>query len=165
MKAFILMHGLPGVGKTTVCRQLAEACRDLQYVDLGKDPDFGKRPMLEICVDRYRASGQDRNLLTEGHLPKMASRDHLVRNVLSACGFDRALIVGLDEADMDFLATRRNRTSAEYASLRDDTEFGSRKFDYIRYTSSPNERNSVDERTRNLRHRIADVLGPGFGFD
>lgn len=149
-EGFDLGSCLPGVGKTAVCRRLAERCLDLHYVDLGKNPDFRNRPIAEICIDQYRIHGDGRSLITEGFLPKAGARDKLAKKVLEACGLDMALIVGLDETDMEFLSTRRRRSSQEYELKRRKIEFGSRHYDYIHYMSTPDERASVDERAERL---------------
>jgi len=144
------MHGLPGAGKTTVCRKLTERCAGIYYVDLGNSPDFRHRPIAEICIEQYRAHGDGRNLITEGFLPKTAARDRLASTIVAECGLDRALIVGLDETDMAFLSTRRNRSSEEYELKRKEIEFGSRRHEYLHYISTPDERGSVEERARRL---------------
>lgn len=115
--------------------------------------------MIDICIDEYRQYGAGRNLLSEGYLPKMAARDRLADKMLLGCGLGRAVIIGLDESDMVFLAGRRNRSSEEYEVLRREVEFGSKRHDYIHYLSSPEERDSVDERVR----RIADVVAAKIG--
>lgn len=158
MKVLLLIHGLPGAGKTTLCRRLAESRHDLYYVDLGKHPDFRQRPMIDICIDQYRLHGAGRNLLSEGYLPKMAARDKLADRMLSGCDLERAVIVGLDETDMDFLARRRNRSSGEYEALRSEVEFGSKRHAYIHYLSLPEERDSVDERVRRLSDLVSAKL-------
>lgn len=158
MKTLLLIHGLPGAGKTTLCRRMAESRDDLFYVDLGKHPDFRQRPMIDICIEQYRQQGAGRSLLSEGYLPKMAARDRLADKMLSGCGLERAVIVGLDETDMDFLALRRNRSSEEYEALRREVEFGSKRHDYIHYSSSPGERDSVDERAQRLTDLVTAKL-------
>ena len=114
--------------------------------------------MVDICVDLYQQHGAGRSLLSEGYLPKMGARDRLADKMLSACGLERAVIAGLDETDMDFLALRRNRTSEEYEALRREVEFGSKRHDYIHYLSLPEERGRVDERARRLLDLVTAKL-------
>lgn len=151
-----MIHGLPGCGKTTLCRRLAERFAGYQYVDLGMNPQFRKQPMMDLCIQEYRSDGAAGNLVTEGYLPKLGVRDRMATGILSGCGLDKALIIGLDELDMDLLASRRNRSAADYELMRGDIEFGSIKHAYVHYSSMPGQRETVDERLDRIMLEVCE---------
>src|SRR5690606_41562927 len=119
-RLMILLHGLPGAGKSTLARGVASSIDGLYYADLGAHPDFGKRSMIELCVELYDQNGIGRSLLTEGVFRSTSSRDsfvrHVVRHAQQRHPFDAAIIFRL-VVDLEVLTSRRNRSLADYEKI------------------------------------------------
>lgn len=168
-RLFVLMHGLPGVGKTTACRKLSELCADLFYADMGAHPEFRKRSMMEICAELYVRNDCRGSLITEGVFLTKQHRDGFIEYVSSTIGaqcgvtFDRRLIVYLRETDMAFMSRRRrNRTPEEYRTLLDSIETGSDVADYVVYDSMPGERDELTARVSGLLNAIGGLRTTAF---
>jgi GTPase SAR1 family protein len=133
---FIIFHGLPGSGKTTLCKRMIQDFPErYYYVNIGGHPDFRKRPMTEICASDYVLNGAGRDLITEAVLEKSAAKfaSAVSSNVRKESGieFEKVDIFLLD-CDVNVLATRRSRTADEYRALRErmTVQSGGGKFNY-----------------------------------
>ena len=159
-RGFFLFHGLPGVGKTALCKQLAATMPNMFFANLAASPDFKKMPMRSICVSMYGGAPSGSSLITEGVLPTISSRDKLVNSVLSGIrasydiSFDVVGIVFIRESDWMFMSKRRNRSAEEYRRANETMQPGSADFEYIVYEPDDTERGNLDERTR----RISSLL-------
>lgn len=144
-RTFLLLHGLPGVGKTTLCRIFSELRSDFFYADMAAHADFRNRAMWEICATEYIAHGLSKSLITDAWAPKIGFRDRFVSRVQeairdnSSVGFDCARIVYLSEDDDALLSSRRNRSPEEYSALREEIEVGSKNYSYHFFDSVPGE--------------------------
>jgi hypothetical protein len=161
--AIVLLHGLPGAGKTTVSRLIAEASSDFLFVDLGSHPEFRDRPMYEICEEEYLAKGDGKSLITEGVLGGKSGRDRFVSKLIEGTAETEhplvgGLIVFLDEGDLEVLAGRRNRKVEYYAEMRAEIEEGSEDFDYVHYRPRPDEQGHPEVRAERLLEIIRERL-------
>lgn len=136
-KCFVFVHGLPGAGKSTLCRETASRFSDIHYVNLAQHPEFGVKSMPDICVEMVLGLDDAKIILTEGVFSKAGSRDRFMETVISALSFRAqrysdvtGVVVFLDEATEN-LAKRRNRSREDYQALRNEVETGSRKFKHV----------------------------------
>ena len=153
---FVLLHGLPGSGKSSVCRCLMRKTGWF-YANIGAAADFVKVPMPAICSRLYLENGAGAPLITEGFMQSRVVRDRFVtcvRDILSQSGvfLIRPLIIFWDEPDLRTLAKRRNRTVEEYEQLQKETEIGSRQYEYTIYKCGTE---TLEERA----DRILDLIG------
>lgn len=164
MATLIVLHGLPGVGKTTVCRELDERYPELFYADIGASSEMGEKPMFEICISLFGRAGPGQSLLTEGVLLKRRYRDkfiaEVIRGVKKTYQVDLVspCVIYVNERDMDFLSTRRNRSVEDYLAMYNELETGSRDFDYVDYRTDSDERQDLEERLRRLESIITPQL-------
>ena len=159
----VLLHGLSGVGKTTVCEALGEAT-DTAYLSVAGSPDFRQKPMWQICANLAMESDRSKRvLLTEACLLQRSGRDRYVSKVMERCReqglhIDQALIIYLREDDLAFISGRRGQSPDYDEPLKAKIETGSDNFDYWIYVSSPDERECVRERSRRMRLLIDEWL-------
>ena len=134
---FVIIHGLPGAGKTSLCKLLAEKTGGF-YANIGAAEDFRKAPMAEVCARLLLTSDAHLPFFTEGVCPNPTARDTFIYKVITILSnrniiINNPLIVFLDEP-ITTLACRRNRSSEAYAEYFKEMEFGSKKYDYKVYT-------------------------------
>jgi hypothetical protein len=132
-RLLILLHGLPGAGKSTLARGVAELLPDLYYADVSSYPGFRVRPMSTLCSEFYDLYGRGQSLITEGVLPTASYRDTLVSKLMDhvrgSTPFDSAVILRV-VVDLDVLSSRRKRSRSEYEKMAARVQPGSTKFDY-----------------------------------
>lgn len=164
MPGLVLIHGLPGAGKSSLCRELDQMLDGVYYADAGQHPDFRSRSMSRICADMYEANGAGRSLLIEGVCAAREGRDALVSQVISrveqctGIGFVNPRIIFLDES-LPVLASRRNRSEHEYRELRASVSIGSRAYRYTIYSCAPGQSESVQERAQNFVSMMPSECG------
>ena len=137
----ILVHGLPGAGKTTLCRSAAERFKRLGYVNLAVHPQFGTLSMADICAEMAGDLVDVDIIITEGMLSKVSQRDRFMQTAISKI-CDRGhfsdvegAIVFLDE-NPENLVQRRARSIEDYLALKEAVETGSHRFQYVRFESA-----------------------------
>ena len=130
MKKFILIFGLPGAGKTTLCKMLAEKS-DIHYINLDSHPDWGKVAIPFIIANEIRKV-RNKHVITEGVFnPQFRTR------ILDGIpGIYKPIVVGLDEPP-EILCMRRNRSLAAYQKMWKETDWNC---DYLLKLSSLDER-------------------------
>lgn len=138
---FVLIHGLPGAGKTTLCNQLAQMRDKTFFANIGSSPEFRQTPMHSICANLILENPDHDCLVTEACLPEASVRDRFVTNILtnveSASGrkYDHMLIILLNES-IERLTKRRNRGQDEYTLLKNQIQTSSRKYRYLIYDAA-----------------------------
>jgi hypothetical protein len=153
-RIFLMLHGLPGAGKTALCAELSRQIPTVYYVNMAAHPDFRRRAMSDICAADYLAHASSSSLLTEAWTPKVSARDKFVAEVgelirrRGAIEFEYTQIVYLEENDDTVLAARRNRSAEEYARLRHEIQSGSDQFHYRIFPAVTGE--TVKERAQRL---------------
>jgi hypothetical protein len=156
-RLLILVHGLPDVGKTTLCQGLAADGR-FAHIDMGRDPRFRSMPMADLAALMIAEADRGQSIfLIEACVPNRRWRDRFVRRVLDASEaagviFARALIVYLHEPDEAFLTSRWDRDMEIKAAI----EPGSDRHAYLTYESTVDEREDKEKR----RDRVLGLLAP-----
>ncbi len=149
---FRLIYGLPGAGKTSLCRELIGLRDDIFFADMGASPDFGEKSMFKVCAELFLNAGEEKHLLTEACLPQLAIRDGFVTNVLSyvkeqsGTVFDDVLVIYLDE-DPERLHLRRRRTAQEYSDMKSKIQEGSKLYKHEKYNGY---NDTIIERVENI---------------
>jgi GTPase SAR1 family protein len=116
---FILLYGLPGAGKTTLCDAISEQRKDVMYANLAAHPKFNQLPLELVLAAQIRAfDAKPVHILVEGCFPKIKLRERLIRDY-SKCRIGSCVF--LDET-CETLSTRRNRTKAAYSYLKTNTQ-------------------------------------------
>ncbi len=137
-RRFRLIYGLPGAGKTTLCRELIGQNDDVFFADIGASSDFGGKSMFRVCAELFMNEGAEKHLLTEACLPRMTGRDKFVTNVLtcikeeSGITFNDVLVIYIDE-DPNRLCLRRKRTAQEYTDMKAGIQPGSKIYKHEIY--------------------------------
>jgi len=137
-RKFRLIYGLPGAGKTSLCRGLIGLRDDVFFADMGASPDFGEKSMFKVCAELFLNAGEEKHLLTEACLPQLAIRDAFTANVLSyikeqsGVVFDDVLVSYLDE-NPERLCLRRRRTAQEYSEMKSKIQEGSKLYRHEKY--------------------------------
>lgn len=153
---FRLIYGLPGAGKTSLCREIIGLRDDVFFADMGASPDFGEKSMFKVCAELFLNAGEEKHLLTEACLPQLATRDAFVTNVLSyvkeksGVVFDDVLLIYLDE-DPERLCLRRRRTIEEYSDMKSKIKEGSKLYDHKKYDGY---RDTIIERSERVGNLI-----------
>jgi hypothetical protein len=144
-RGFLFVHGLPGAGKTSLCRCLSQSRDDVFFADTRSSPAWGSDHMWKICADLYIEGGGDRWLVTDAMAARRSGRDRLVARTLhyleenAGVSFDSTHIVFLQDPGSDVLSGRRKRSVEEYEALRRTMELGSATYDYTSVECAPGE--------------------------
>ncbi|HEX7034355.1 MAG TPA: hypothetical protein VF210_01195 [Pseudomonadales bacterium] len=157
-RVLVLLHGSPGAGKSTLARGVAEMLPDLYYADMGRHPEFGRRPMFALCAELYEQQGNGGSLITEGVLPNASSRDRLVSRLISrfrdSTPFDSAVILHV-VVPPEVLATRRRRSVEDYERMARAVQAGSSRFEYDTFEATTSK--SCDTRRKDIE-RLAEII-------
>ena len=144
-RKIVLLHGLPGAGKSTLARGVSTRLDDLYYADIASSPDFRRKAMYSLFAHLYDRYGEDRSLIIEGVLPKRAYRDSLITKLMDRAAprqpFDSAIIIHI-AVELTILSSRRNRSVAEYEKLAQEMELGSAKFAYVTFHCGEPDKNT-----------------------
>jgi SpoVK/Ycf46/Vps4 family AAA+-type ATPase len=157
MPAFVLLHGLPGSGKTTAAETIVSlAPEEYFFVNWGRHPEFRKKTVRDLLSGAYIDRADGRSMISEGVLEEQEGRDRLIAAVLAASRetdfpLDDAVVIFIDETDMSLLAGRRSKSAEFYAMKRDKVERGSELYRWERYVPVGESR---EERAQRLLELI-----------
>jgi adenylate kinase family enzyme len=149
MPVFVLLHGLPGSGKTTAAKSIVkQAPEQFFFVDWGGHPEFGKKSARELLSTAYVGQADGRSMVSEGVLEERKTRDRLITAVIAASQttdfpLDDGIAIFIDEPDMTLLAERRSKSADFYGQKRNAVELGSDSFRWVHYAAAgepPQER-------------------------
>lgn len=141
MRQLILIYGVPGAGKTTIAKKLAQM-GGYTFVDLALQPGFRVRPMGSIAAEGYLNNPSCVGLVVEGVLSRRQSRILFIRQICDICQkysfFFTHILTFYLSVPSSVLTTRRNRTEQEYASMIELFEKGNQPFDNydLQYSAS-----------------------------
>jgi predicted ATPase len=157
MKPMLVLYGLPGAGKTTLCRALGE--HGFFYADMTQHPLWAEKtvPYWRMALEQYLQHGQNQPFLTEGVLAHRYRRDYFADRIWRKLGgearFLSPIIVHLAESitTLDDRRPWRNRKhiksggeTSSYQDLAAQQETGS---DLFRHVELPGDKyRSVEER-------------------
>lgn len=112
---FILIYGLPGSGKSTLCDELGKR-DDIFYCNLSTHPEFNTMPVRGILSQRLRKTVLDRpmHILTEGCFPNRNVRAEL----LAPYKRHRKIVTIYLKESCLTLSQRRVRSVKAYKQLR-----------------------------------------------
>jgi hypothetical protein len=101
--------------------------------------------MSDLVIDRYEVIGGGRDLLTEGYLRRVIQRDKFCRGLVDHFNIPivNLKIIYVCQNDPKVLASRRNRSPADYLELIEEFEIGSKDFVFETFRPDPNL--SLDE--------------------
>jgi GTPase SAR1 family protein len=159
MQRMLVLYGLPGAGKTTLCRALAD--HGFCYADITQHPLWDEKtvPYWRMAFEMYQQNGNGNGFLTEGVLGDRARRDHFVDRIWKKLGaenrFEKPLIIHVKEciSILDSRRPGRNRRSlknggqtASYSELEAAEQIGSDIFHHQEMIGS--DFPTVDDRVR-----------------
>jgi hypothetical protein len=136
-KSFVVIYGLPGAGKTSLCKWLADS-GEFFYANLGEDPRFGQgMSMWRLALDLYETNGGGKAFITEGVLGTRENRDRFAENIWRKINGRKGLTFAapvfflLKESLATLNQRRPSRSVDAYQELEDKLEIGSDKFQHF----------------------------------
>jgi hypothetical protein len=117
---FVLLYGLPGAGKTTLCDTISKIRDDVVYCNIGSHPQFNKIPIEKVIgelVGEYDNSPV--HIVIEGCFPNRTMRQRILKLF---AGKRKGVMVHVKES-LETLSTRRVRSVDEYQKLQDKIQF------------------------------------------
>jgi len=110
MKKLLIIYGLPGAGKTSLCRGVVDKNSKIKYINIGEHADFRKEKTIDIIKKEFDVNS---DIIIEGCFDSYGFRKSICEQFKKT---HSATVIFLHE-DLGVLASRRNRSIADYKKL------------------------------------------------
>ena len=138
-KKFIILYGLPGCGKTSVCKELLKEVNGLTYIDIGGHTDFNKLSVIDIIREQFN---YDTDVIVEGCFKNFNFRNALRKEFSKT---HKGYCIYIHES-LENLEKRRNRNKTEYWKLLKDMQLM-----YLPPTHTIIDKPTIKERVSSLK--------------